>query len=290
LRSDSSSGSLVLVPDIDFARDEFFEESDDAFEWADEARRFAARMVSAVVALDKSLHASSDITPEPGWASDPIFALSEELDLRAELLESERRVEEAQRQKEHTQERLKSAGHLRALLYEKGKPLESAIIKALQLCGFVACSYKDAESEFDVVFESSEGRLLGEAEGKDKKAINIDKLPQLAMNIHEDLQREEVNAPAKGVLFGNGYRLSPPGDREVQFTEKCVTAAKSSSTALVTASDLFAAARYLSAHSDETYAKRCREAILTGVGIVELPPCPEPKEVIASEISQASLA
>ena len=55
--------------------------------------------------------------------------------------------------------------------------------------GFVASPYKEANSEFDVVFESAEGRLLGEAEGKDSKAISVDKLRQLVMNIHEDLQR-----------------------------------------------------------------------------------------------------
>jgi hypothetical protein len=59
-----------------------------------------------------------------------------------------------------------------------------------------------------VVFESEEGRLIGEAEGKDNKAINVDKLRQLSMNIHEDIQREEVTTPAKGVLFGNGYRFN----------------------------------------------------------------------------------
>jgi hypothetical protein len=48
-----------------------------------------------------------------------------------------------------------------------------------------------------VVFESEEGRLIGEAEGKDNKAINVDKLRQLSMNIHEDIQREEVTTPAK---------------------------------------------------------------------------------------------
>lgn len=79
--------------------------------------------------------------------------------------------------------------------------------------GFRAEPFKDSNSEFDVVFESDEGRLIGEAEGKDSKAINVDKLRQLAMNIHEDLQREEVTKSAKGVLFGNGFRLSPLNER-----------------------------------------------------------------------------
>ncbi len=92
-------------------------------------------------------------------------------------------------------------------MFEKGKLLENVIIEALRLLGFKAVPYKDSTSEFDVVFESDQGRLIGEAEGKDTKAVNIDKLRQLAMNVHEDLQREDVSSPAKPVLFGNGFRL-----------------------------------------------------------------------------------
>lgn len=235
--------------------------------WAKEAKQFAARIISSVVALDKALHSSGEVTPEPQWAADPAFELAVEDGLRSELLDAERQVEEAQKRKEDVQALLKAAGRMRALLYEKGRPLESAIIDALRLFGFSAKQYKQGDSEFDVVFESAEGRLLGEAEGKDSKAINVDKLRQLTMNIQEDLQREEVNAPAKGVLFGNGYRLSPPREREVQFTEKCVTASRSFSTARLATSEMYRAAQYLSNHpEDDAYAKACREAFWLAKG------------------------
>ncbi len=246
--------------------------------WAKEAKQFAARIISSVVALDKALHSSGEVTPEPQWAADPAFELAVEDGLRSELLDAERQVEEAQKRKEDVQALLKAAGRMRALLYEKGRPLESAIIDALRLFGFSAKQYKWGGSEFDVVFESAEGRLLGEAEGKDSKAINVDKLRQLTMNIQEDLQREEVNAPAKGVLFGNGYRLSPPREREVQFTEKCVTASRSFSAALLATSEMYTAAQYLSNHpEDDAYAKACREAILASEGLATLPAPPATK-------------
>jgi hypothetical protein len=130
--------------------------------------------------------------------------------------------------------------------------------------------------EFDVVFECSEGRLIGEAEGKDTKAINVDKLRQLTMNVQEDLQRDEVDTPAKGVLFGNGYRLSEPSAREPQFTEKCQTAATSSNVALIATSDLFKAAQYAADTSDAEYIRHCRDALLNGVGMVVLPEPPSP--------------
>lgn len=270
-RSKSSAGTLVLVPDVDFYPKHFLKKEGKGQAWTEAATQFAARIVGTIVALDKALRSTTEVTPEPAWASDSVFSLASEQALRSDLLEAERMVEEAQRKKEELQERLSGAGSARGLLYEKGKPLEYAIIQALQTLGFTAAGYKEAGSEFDVVFECSEGRLLGEAEGKDSKAVNVDKLRQLAMNVHEDLQREEVRAPAKGVLLGNGFRLDPPTTRPLQFTEKCITAAESSSTALVPTSDLFLAVQYLSAHPDEDYAKQCRETILNGTGVVTLP-------------------
>ena len=118
--------------------------------------------------------------------------------------------------------------------------------------------------------------------------MNVDKLRQLAMNIHEDLQREEVTAPAKGVLFGNGHRLTPPLERKAQFTDKCITAATSQATALVATSSLFQAVRYLSDQEDEGYASRCRAAILAGIGLVELPEPPRSQiEQISDDVPPA---
>ena len=92
--------------------------------------------------------------------------------------------------------------------------------------GFKADSFDDGKSEFDAVFSSTEGRFIGEAEGRDNKAINIDKFSQLMRNLHEDFDREEVLEIANGVLFGNGYRLNTPEERGELFTEKCLKEAK----------------------------------------------------------------
>jgi hypothetical protein len=133
-------GSLLLLPEINFARDEFFEEDEDAdgnLVWTALGKQFSARMVAAVVALDKALHASADITPEPGWTTGAIYTLPEEEGLRSELLESERLVEEAQKRKNEIIDRLKAAGQLRALLYEKGSILEDAFASSSYswICG-----------------------------------------------------------------------------------------------------------------------------------------------------------
>ncbi|MGE3151353.1 MAG: hypothetical protein AB7G48_01905 [Nitrospiraceae bacterium] len=206
-----------------------------------------------------------------------------------QLLEVEQQLEESQKRKEKVSEELRAAGAHRALLFEKGKPLEGAIIEALRVFGFTAAPFKESDSEFDVVFESQEGRLIGEAEGKDSKAVNIDKLRQLAMNIHEDLQRETTSTPAKPVLFGNGFRLAPVAERGDPFTEKCYSAAATSSTALVFTVDMFWPVQYLVGNSDPEYASACRRALLDTTGRVAFPnPPTAPEAADETQIEKAA--
>ncbi|MFH1887208.1 MAG: hypothetical protein ABIM40_10990 [Pseudomonadota bacterium] len=282
-RSKSSPGSLLLLPDIDFFPESFSKTTDDGEVWTDIAEQFAARMIKMVVSLDKALRSSGEVTPEPEWASHRKFALSSEKENQLKLLEIENEIEKIQRRKDAILEELKSTIRLRGLLFEKGRPLENVIIQSLQLFGFQAEPFQDAESEFDVIFESCDGRLIGEAEGKDGKAINVEKLRQLAMNIHEDLQKETVSSPAKPVLFGNAFRLQPLSERKEPFTTKCISAASASSTALVFTPDLFKPVQYLIAFHDDAYAKKCREALLVSIGRVSFPPPPEMAE---DEITQ----
>jgi hypothetical protein len=115
-----------------------------------------------------------------------------------------------------------------------------------------------------------------------KVAINISKLRQLALNIHEDLERDEVDTPAKGVLFGNAYRLLPLEERIDPFTLKCVSATSTSSTALIFTPDLFVVAQYLSNNKNVKFATKCRKLILSTVGRVEFPPLPRQKSKVKS--------
>jgi len=275
VRSKQSNGTILFLPDIDFYRNGFLKEIDEEQSWTPAAIEFAHRFTASILSLDKALRASTDITPEPSWASGEQYILDIEHTLRQKLLESEQKVEDAQREKEKVAEQLSAAGQFRTLLYEKGKPLENSIIEALRIMGFEANAFQESESEFDVVFECPEGRLIGEAEGKDTKAINIDKLRQLSMNIHEDLQRDDINAPAKPVLFGNGYRLQPLSERADPFTDKCKSAAATSMTALVFTPDLFIPVKYLLQTQDAVFAQMCRAAILETTGRVAFPPLPE---------------
>jgi hypothetical protein len=237
------------------------------------------RVLDAILAIDRTLRAGSSDTPSPSWTSQDDFVLASEQVLKHSILAVDGDIEKLLMRKADLEKQLADEGRLRRLLYETGRPLEQAIIEVLRLMGFNAEPFRETDSEFDAVFVSSEGRFIGEVEGKDSKAINIDKLRQLEMNIQEDLARDEVTEPARGVLFGNAYRLQHPGERPaIHFSDKCIKAAKRTGTALVRTVDLFQVGRILKETGDGDYAIRCRLALLTQGGQVVLFPAHSGKD------------
>ena len=277
LRYKNATGMLILLPFINFQREGFSEyrEEEKTFYWTKQALEAGLRFVSALVEIDKAVHESTETSPAPEWVESERYSLAGERKIQEELLRLATKIESIQKQKEEKQQALSGETALKRLLYEKGRPLEEAIRDALHIMGFRVSQFRNGESEFDVVFESAEGRLIGEAEGKDNKPINVDKLRQLEMNIHEDFDREEVSEVAKGALIGNAYRLTKPEERGDFFTAKCLIAAERSKTALIRSVDLFSVVKYLKESSDEEFAKQCRRAILESIGIVVFPHGPE---------------
>ena len=142
--------------------------------------------------------------------------------------------------------------------------------------GVEADRFEEDGSEFDAVFSIDGQRILGEAEGRDRAAISIDKSTQLERNIAEDFAREEVSEHAHGVLFGNPERLVDPDERTKAFTDKCLSSAKRNGFALVLTHQMFGPAAYLEANADHDYAAACRAAIASAEGkIVEFPRVPD---------------
>jgi hypothetical protein len=273
IRFKGSRGNYILLPDVRFEDiPGLTTEKDGKSYWTKKGIALGNQYVEAMLAIDERLRSESMRTPVPVWARDGAFDLPAERRINQELLRLEQRKQDLQKEEAGMKASLAAESLLKDLLYEQGKPLETAIILALAILGFTASSFRDSESEFDVVFSSSEGRFIGEAEGKDTKAINIDKLRQLEMNIHEDFAREGVTAPAKAVLFGNAMRLTPPKERGAFFTEKCLTAAGRIGCALVRTPDLFEAARCLAQTPNPEFAQKCRQALFNTSGeIVAFP-------------------
>lgn len=225
--------------------------------------------VASLVALDKAARSATDHTPPPVWSQESRYMLQREAELRTQIAGNVAEAQKLQEQRRVLNETLHNAQQLKWLLYEKGKPLESAILTALRILGFAAENLQESDSEFDaVMLDPSGARLIGEAEGKDDRAISVDKLDQLDRNLREDFARQDdANASyAKGVLFGNAHRLSPPEDRPEFFTTKCLLAAKRSRISLVRTTDLFEVAHHLDDSPDEAFAAACRRAIIENDG------------------------
>jgi hypothetical protein len=238
----------------------------------------ASQLIAAITGLDKAAINATEATPPPVWAQEDRFILVKEIEVQSAINENAAYFLKLRNERTELELALKKAKRLRGLLYEKGKPLEEAILLALKILGFQAENLKEDDSEFDVVMIDPEGdRLIGEAEGKDDKAINIDKLDQLDRNLKEDFSRqEEVTAHfATGVLFGNAYRLTAPEVRDTFFTTKCIVAAKRSHISLVRTTDLFKIAQYLDRCPNPEFAETCRRMIRQADGeIVIFPTIP----------------
>lgn len=288
----NGKGNIVLLPELSYPDEGFVSSQEDdegeiIEEWTPKAVKFGKTFLSHVAEIDKSLQADRELTPAPQWTKSNAYRLPRELDAEKEIQAISIKIEKLEQSRVTATKKLEEEGKLRNLLYETGHILEEAILEALRLMGFTAKPHKDSESEFDAIFLSPEGRFLGEAEGKDNSAINIDKLSQLERNIQEDFQKDDVTEYAHGVLFGNAYRLQPPHERQKFFTEKCFSGAVRAKISLVRTIDLFEVARYLRESQDKGYAQKCREAIFESKGkVVVFPKLPIDNVASQDEVSE----
>jgi hypothetical protein len=263
---------LVFLPDLTWEDDDLWEEDADGDIVASarglrEARAFR----DEILALHQSLRAGAERTPTPGWATTEAYALPEEAPIQDVLASTRNEILDLEKRKAQLEAKLEEAGELKSLLFETGKPLERAVRKALELLAFTVSVVDDGKSEFDAVFESAEGRFIGEVEGREK-AINVSKISQLRRNVDEDFARDDVTVPAVGVLFGNGHRLDEPPSRAQCFTQKVISAAPALGIALVNTVDLFEAVQLLKRSESDEFAQQCRRAIADSVGtIVKFP-------------------
>lgn len=278
LRNDKG-GTILLLPPINLPKDFIGLDTNSKTQiWSQKAIQFGKSLLSQIVGIDKALKSSVESTPPPEWLKEKQFQLEIEQKYIVDIDKLNQKIEKIKSQIEQKQAELLKHSLSKKLLYENGKPLEHAIIDALQIIGFKAENYDDGKSEFDIVFESDEGRFIGEAEGKDSSAINVTKFRQLESNIHEDYEREEVEKHAKGVLFGNPFRLISPSERKEFFTQKAIDSAKRTGIALVNTHELFEVVKYLKDTNDEEYAKQVRECFKNTSGEIVSFPSPEEKQ------------
>lgn len=273
-------GNLVLLPPLKYSEEDFIQKNKNGINsWNQNGVKFGSRLVKSLVDIDKVLRSQGDKTPPPDWSQLSEYEIPQIKKIQKEITNIDNKIDSLKSKKSHMLEKISNEESLKNLLYEKGTALEKSIIEGLQLLGYRAENYNDGESEFDQIIISPEGvRFVGEAEGKDNSAINIDKFRQLESNIQEDFQKNEVSEPAIGILFGNAFRLTDPNKRSDYFTEKCLKNAKRLNSILIKTPDLFRVANYVKASKNATFARKCRESILSSLGtIVIFPEIPKEK-------------
>jgi hypothetical protein len=231
--------------------------------------------------IKHDLTSSSDETPAPEWAKNSEYQTRMEQDALKKIAANTLNIEKLNNTNNKLQNTIAKEGILKGLLYETGKRLELAVIDALGTLGYQAEGYDDGTLELDQVIASPEGeRFIGECEGKDSKAINVTKFRQLNDSLAADFERDEVEEKAKGIIFGNPFRLIPPRDRTEWFTQKAVSGATREGVALIKTPDLYAVAKYVQDCDDKDFAKKCRKAISENQGgIVDFPEIPNEAEV-----------
>lgn len=268
---DDTNGKFLFLPDLQFEQRSFFRNVNGKYKQTPEGERFEHIVLDAIIDVGKRLSQQAGGAPAPAWASSADFILKEETSVLERIEVSESQLQEIQSELSVLHDDLKRASQLKALLYESGKPLEHAIIKALRILGYEAEGFNDGDSEFDAIFHADGVRLIGEAEGKENSQISIGKFRQLSLNIQEDFQKDGVEEMAKGILFGNAFRFKDPKERGQQFTEKCIKMAESTSCGLIATSELFLAVKYIQDYSDTVYAENCRKALKEGIGVISFP-------------------
>ncbi|NUJ97646.1 hypothetical protein HGA92_02550 [Candidatus Gracilibacteria bacterium] len=272
------NGNVVTLPYLKYDNDEFTEYKENGKEdcWTDEAMNFGNNFVDCFLSIDQQLLQESEKTPPPQWSNKEVYSSKKAIKIEKEIEKNEIEIEKIKSKNKKLNGELENENILKDLLFEQGKPLENAVIKALHILDYEAENYNDGELELDQVILSPEKhRFIGECEGKDNKVIDITKFRQLLESLNADFARDDVEEKALGILFGNPERLKNPTERTLDFTQKCKIGADREKIALVKTFDLFVVVNYLNENKNENFKKACRQAILDGLGkIVEFPKIP----------------
>ncbi len=272
IKNQNKDNGLILLPYINFENTDLTYFKDGTEFWNKDGVALCKKFIGNIKELNSQFSRTDKKSSTPSWLESKNYKLVKEISIEKELQDLSKTIKKLSEKDNELRKKLENEQGLKDLLYETGEHLEKSVMMALKILGFTTKKFQNHTSEFDVVFESEEGRIIGEVEGKDNKPINIEKFRQLETNIHEDFERDEVSVIAKGALIGNACRLKDPKERGDYFTEKCLQAAKRNKTALIRSLDLFLVAKdILDNNPDDEYLKKCRSAIFSADQIVTFP-------------------
>lgn len=258
-------GHIVFLPNLNLSPSNFttYNPKTEKENWTEEALKVGKIFINSVLEIDKILKKNIEKTPKPSWLYDQEFKLKKSEITEKKIVANELIISKKNTENENLKTVLDEQESLKDLLYETGKPLEEAVIKALKIIGYEAENFDDWELELDQIIVSPEGdRFIGECEGKDSKDIDVTKFRQLLDGLNADFEKETVNEKAYGLLIGNPQRLISPNQRTLSFTSKCQSGANREKIGLIKTADLFNICKIIEENKSIEFAKKCRMSIL----------------------------
>jgi hypothetical protein len=159
--------------------------------------------------------------------------------------------------------------NFRLLLYGYGDSiLEPVVRAAFRLLGFVVPEPEQYTGEWDIELrEPSASQIaIGEVEGS-QGPVDVDKYRQLLDYIQAEVLEGRDH---KGILIGNGFRLTAPDaqERQNQFSNHAILGAKKNQFCLLPTTELFkAVCAVLESPEGEGQKIQIRNSILATVGI-----------------------
>ena len=152
---------------------------------------------------------------------------------------------------------------VRDVLWRGGEHgLLPAVLRCLALLGFEPWS-----DDTPPLLGSPEGELHLEVAASREA---VDMAPHYRLRQRLDAVIERLGRAPRGLLVVNGQRLTAPAEREAQYEDSLRVAAEATGYALLTATDLFAAARHALEGADEATLASMREALVGSDGAVPL--------------------
>jgi hypothetical protein len=225
---------------------------------ANERTAFASNLVAAI--RNTLLTTAEGTAPE--WVEEEKLPGLE--DARRRIQDAEAKLEELEAELDAARGEYLGTERFRRILWQEGKyGFELPVRDALLQLGFRQFSNVDQPGHFalggDPVFVEAEAST---------GAVGMDAHYRLRQRLEAKIA-DEGRPPPRGIIVVNGYRETPPAEREQQYTNALRVAAESMRYCIVQATDLFDALRdKLEGKSDgRAFAK----AIMETDGVLKLP-------------------
>jgi len=200
----------------------------------------------------------------PKWAvSYPVHG---ETLFHADLDAIEEKVSQLENVRAELMTRVERVKAFQVLLHGQGKySLEPVVREAFRTLGFRVPEPEEYGEQYDLRLSCDEGEAIGEVEGVDDGPVGVEKYRQLLDYVDQELTNN--NRRCKGILVGNGFRLTDPKDRPDQFTEPARRGCMANGFCMVATTELFRAVNVVLAdQGNESLKARIRGKIQNAVG------------------------